>query len=104
VDLSMLQYREGLTDYQRVLDTQRALAEQSDQQTAIQGNVVLNLVSLYKALGGGWQIRAGKEFISEENMKTMRERTNWGGLLEPDELEPPAEGEEERGNWRWPDW
>jgi NodT family efflux transporter outer membrane factor (OMF) lipoprotein len=103
VELSMLQYKEGLTDYQRVLDTQRALAEQSDQQTAIQGNVVLNLVSLYKALGGGWQIRTGKDFVSEENMKTMRERTNWGGLLDPEELEPPEE-DEERSNWRWPDW
>ena len=103
VDLSMLQYQEGLTDYQRVLDTQRALAELSDQQTATKGNVVLNLVSLYKALGGGWQIRAGKDFVSEENMKTMRERTNWGGLLDPEELVPPEE-EEERSNWRWPDW
>ena len=103
VDLSMLQYREGLTDYQRVLDTQRFLAQQSDLQTATSGNVVLNLVSLYKALGGGWQIRSGKDFVSEENMKTMRERTNWGGLLEPDELEPPAEGES-RSNWRGPDW
>ena len=103
VDLSMLQYREGLTDYQRVLDTQRFLAEQSDQQTTIQGNVVLNLVSLYKALGGGWQIRTGKDFVSEENMETMRERTNWGGLLEPEELEPPEEGEKPN-NWRGPDW
>ena len=99
----MLQYQEGLTDYQRVLDTQRFLAEQSDQQTAIQGNVVLNLVSLYKALGGGWQIRTGKDFVSEENMETMRERTNWGGLLDPEELAPPEEGEEQ-SNWRWPDW
>ena len=103
VDLSMLQYREGLTDYQRVLDSQRFLAAQADAYTTSSGNVVLNLVALYKALGGGWQIRAGKDFVSEKNMKEMRDRTDWGGLLTPDELKPPAK-EEDRSNWRSPDW
>jgi NodT family efflux transporter outer membrane factor (OMF) lipoprotein len=103
VDLSMLQYKEGLVDYQRVLDTQRFLTDQQDAWTATRGDVVLNLVSMYKALGGGWQIREGKEFVSKDNIQEMEKRTDWGDLIEPKEVEPPATAEE-RKQWRWPDW
>ncbi len=82
VDLSLIQYREGLVDYQRVLDTQRALFRDQDVFTATSGDVALGLVSLYKAMGGGWQIRQGKDFIPENTKKVMAERTNWGKYLE----------------------
>ena len=59
VDLSMIQYREGLVDYQRVLDTQRFLSEQEDDLVFTAGSVGLNLGSMYRALGGGWEIRTG---------------------------------------------
>jgi NodT family efflux transporter outer membrane factor (OMF) lipoprotein len=103
VDLSLLQYREGLTDYQRVLDTQRFLTDQSDVLTATSGDVVLNLVALYKALGGGWQTRVGKAYVSPANREIMQKRTDWGKLLESEKLQPPA-SPEERNNWRRPDW
>lgn len=103
VDLSMLQYKEGLVDYQRVLDTQRFLTDQQDAWTATRGNVVLNLVAMYKALGGGWQIREGKEFVSKDNIEEMEKRTDWGNLIRPKALETPATAEE-RKQWRWPDW
>ena len=103
VDLSMLQYKEGLVDYQRVLDTQRFLTDQQDAWTATRGDVILNLVSLYKALGGGWQIREGKDFVSKDNIEEMEKRTDWGDLIEPKEVETPATADE-RKQWRWPDW
>jgi NodT family efflux transporter outer membrane factor (OMF) lipoprotein len=103
VDLSMLQYREGLTDYQRVLDSQRFLSDQQDVWTATRGDVILNLISLYKSLGGGWQIREGQQFVSGDNLKAMQQRTSWGDLLEPGALATPASAEERR-QWRWPDW
>ena len=103
VDLSMLQYKEGLVDYQRVLDSQRFLTDQQDAWTATRGDVVLNLVSMYKALGGGWQIREGQEFVSKDNIEEMEKRTDWGNLIQPKEFEPPASAEE-RQQWRWPDW
>ncbi len=53
-DLVMVVYKTGLTDFQNVLDTQRLLALQQDQLAASEGQVTKNLVSLYKALGGGW--------------------------------------------------
>ncbi len=103
VDLSLLQYREGLVDYQRVLDTQRFLTDQQDVWTETRGDVVLNLVAMYKALGGGWQIREGKDFVSKEYVEEMENRTDWGSLIQPKELETPATPEE-RQQWRWPDW
>jgi len=92
VDLSMIQYREGLTDYQRVLDTQRDLSVQQDSLVSTAGSVDLNLVSMYRALGGGWEIRAGQDFIPASLKEEMEDRTNWGNMLTPEKVEyPPAE-------------
>jgi NodT family efflux transporter outer membrane factor (OMF) lipoprotein len=103
VDLSMLQYREGLVDYQRVLDSQRFLTDQQDVWTATRGDVILNLIAMYKAMGGGWQIREGQKFVSKDNIEVMQQRTNWGDLLEPEAVATPASAKE-RQQWRWPDW
>ena len=56
VDLVRTQYMAGLSDFQNVLDSQRSLVDQQDQLAASQGDVVKNLISLYKALGGGWTV------------------------------------------------
>ncbi|MGD8440857.1 MAG: efflux transporter outer membrane subunit [Holophagae bacterium] len=54
LDLVLTQYRAGLTDFQNVLDTQRSLRNQQDDLAASEGLVIKNLISLYRALGGGW--------------------------------------------------
>ena len=102
VQLSLIQYREGLVDYQRVIDSQRFQARAEDALTAVQGEVVLNLIATYKALGGGWEGRTSDDFVSGETRQQMQERTNWGDLLEPEEVEIVPE--EQRLYWRWPDW
>ena len=56
VELALVQYRQGSVTYQRVLDTQRFLVRQEDQLARTEGDVALNLVATYKALGGGWEI------------------------------------------------
>jgi outer membrane protein TolC len=103
VEISMIQYREGVIDYQRVLDSQRFLSTQSDRLTEVSGQVGTNLVATYKALGGGWQIREGEEILSVENRNQMIERTSWGGLLDPGEPEATVK-EKNQGEWRLPDW
>jgi outer membrane protein TolC len=50
-------YREGKTNFQNVLDTQRTLFLSQVQLDASEGEVVVNLIALYKALGGGWDPR-----------------------------------------------
>lgn len=102
VDIALLQYMEGLVDYQRVLDTQRVLARQQDLLTAVTGTVATDLISTYKALGGGWQIRIGQDFVPETVREQMAERTNWGDLLSTEEQELPPE--EARSTIRTPDF
>ncbi len=103
VDLSTIQYREGLVDYQRVIDTQRDLTAQQDNLVATTGDVDLGLVSIYRALGGGWQLRADKDFVPESIKEEMAKRTNWGDLLAPEELEYPP-SQEVRSIFNRPDW
>lgn len=103
VDISLLLYREGLIDFQRVLDSQRFLTTQADRLTVVSGSVGTNLVSMYKAMGGGWQLRQGNEFIAPRYKQDMAKRTDWGGLLEAQEVKQVA-NEEDRGRWRRPDW
>lgn len=81
VELSMIQYREGLVDYQRVLDTLRFQTQEQDLYTETTGAVALNVISMYKALGGGWQLREGNDFVPEHIKQQMRNRTDWGDML-----------------------
>jgi NodT family efflux transporter outer membrane factor (OMF) lipoprotein len=81
-ELSMLRYREGFSDYQRVLDSQKSLFGQQQRLIDLRGASVLNLVSLYKSLGGGWESRADSPLISERSRQQMEQRTNWGELLQ----------------------
>ena len=61
-----------------------------------------SLVAMYKALGGGWQIREGKDFVPEQIRVEMAQRTDWGKLLSLEEQKPPPEAD--RKLWRSPDW
>jgi len=102
VDISSLQYGEGLTDYQRVLDAQRSLTRDQDALAVVKGSVAINLVNMYQALGGGWQSRSGQAFVKPETQADMAERTDWGTFL----TKPQQSAAEvpDGSDWRWPDW
>jgi NodT family efflux transporter outer membrane factor (OMF) lipoprotein len=102
VELSMIQYRDGVADYTRVLDSQRFLLLQQDALTRARGRVAESLVAVYKALGGGWEQRDLDALVSEQARDAMSERTYWGDLLEPGSVEPVPE--KKRGWWRLPDF
>lgn len=57
VEIAMRQYEKGVISYQPLLDSERALVQQQDSLTESRGLVGINLVAIYKALGGGWQAR-----------------------------------------------
>ncbi len=80
-ELSVLRYREGFSDYQRVLDSQQSLFSQQQRLVTQRGNSVTSLVALYKALGGGWENHTNQPLISESSRQEMQERSNWGELL-----------------------
>jgi multidrug efflux system outer membrane protein len=67
LDLVMTQYRAGLTDFQNVLDTQRSLLNRQDELAASRGQVVKNLIGLYRALGGGWDPAAEPPMAPEKD-------------------------------------
>jgi NodT family efflux transporter outer membrane factor (OMF) lipoprotein len=55
LDLARTRYNEGVTDFLTVLDTERTLLQAEQQHAASTTNVALDLVQLFKALGGGWE-------------------------------------------------
>jgi NodT family efflux transporter outer membrane factor (OMF) lipoprotein len=101
-ELSLYQYQEGMVDYQRVLDSQRNLVTSQENLVRVSGDIATNLVALYKALGGGWETRTEKDFVDKPIQKIMNDRTDWGDLLEPGQLDLPEKEKTKR--WRLPDW
>ena len=89
-ELSLLRYREGFADYQRVLDSQQALFSQQQRYAANRGAVISNFIAIYRSLGGGWQSGLPREYVDETSRQQMQQRTNWGDLLE----NPPPEEEQ----------
>jgi NodT family efflux transporter outer membrane factor (OMF) lipoprotein len=57
LELSLVNFKEGEMDFTGVFVLQGDLAQKQDQLAAAQGDIVTSLISVYKALGGGWQIR-----------------------------------------------
>jgi len=55
VDLATALHSRGLTDFLSVLDAQRALFVIQDSRAISDRTVLVNLISLYKALGGEWE-------------------------------------------------
>jgi len=103
VDLAVLQYREGVTDFTTVLTTQQTLLSQQDNLASTLGNISTSLVGVYRALGGGWEIREGDDIVPPEIKAEMRQRTNWGSLLAPTTYNLPA-SREPQSRPRLPDW
>lgn len=54
-DIARAQYRAGLVDFTPVLTEQGTLLDTQNQLAQSDGSLDRNLVSLYKALGGGWK-------------------------------------------------
>lgn len=80
VDISTIQYEDGLVTFNTVINTLTSLTSQQDQLATAQGSVANNLVEVYRSLGGGWEIRSNDdpiELIPEETREEMRERTKY---------------------------
>ena len=97
LEIANKRYREGYSDFQRVLDAQRAVFSQAERQLVNQGNHLSAFISLYKALGGGWLATSVEQAIPEGVRSSMQSRTDWGDLLtDPSPADqanpPPASG------------
>ena len=97
-EISMLRYREGFSDYQRVLNAQQSLFAQQGRLIDSRGSAVLAVVDLYKALGGGWEIHGGAYEISPATREEMQQRTNWGQYLESETNDDNGSGSNSGGS------
>jgi outer membrane protein TolC len=81
LELANVRYREGYADFQRVIDAQRVLFAQAEQQLINQGDHISAVIALYKSLGGGWIDMTVEQMIPESVRDKMQDRTNWGDVL-----------------------
>ncbi|MFC4993331.1 efflux transporter outer membrane subunit [Rubritalea tangerina] len=81
-EISMIQYKDGLTDYQRVLDSIRSLTQRQDQYASVKGTIATDFIAMYKALGGGWEMRDREDALPPEIREKMKQRTDWGRFLD----------------------
>jgi NodT family efflux transporter outer membrane factor (OMF) lipoprotein len=84
VEISLIQYRNGAIDFIRVNSAQTDLVTQQDQLATARAATAVGAISTFRALGGGWEVRVGREFVDRATAEEMRERTDWGDLLAPD--------------------
>lgn len=98
-DLSREAYERSAEGYRRdevqfpwLMDSIEQRLRQEQRVAAATGDAATRLIAVYRALGGGWEVRDGKPFVPEEIRLRMRETTDWstfGGeaLLEAEVLE-----------------
>lgn len=56
-ELGLQQYRTGTVPFNTVFNLETTQVQQQDQLAVAQGNIALNLINVYRALGGGWEVR-----------------------------------------------
>jgi len=79
-------FQQLLVDYRNtVISNLQSLAQQQDLLSSTQGSVATNLVNVYKALGGGWEIRDQQDpvdLLPEATRKQMLNRIKaWDSVL-----------------------
>lgn len=82
-------YQEGYSDFQRVLDAQRSLFSTTDRLISTRGDNIGAIISLYKGLGGGWSPAETKRLLPPATIDQMKQRVDWGNLLEAPLPLPP---------------
>jgi outer membrane protein TolC len=58
------QYKAGLTTFLNVLQSENALFQSQDRLAQSDQRLAVDMVALYKALGGGWQTEAVTSAVS----------------------------------------
>jgi NodT family efflux transporter outer membrane factor (OMF) lipoprotein len=89
VQIALAQYRAGTVDFTRVTQLETTLVTQQDTLAQAQGEIVTGLITVYRALGGGWQVRVtGCDPHPAQTAEPVR-----GTLGPPEDLPAPRRGE-----------
>jgi NodT family efflux transporter outer membrane factor (OMF) lipoprotein len=97
--LAIVRYKEGASDYTTVLSAEQLQLQIEDALASARGSVPLAVVSVYRALGGGWQLREGQQLLPAGSREEMKQRTNWGRMPDGGPQLPVPE-EEGKGTGR----
>ena len=92
LEIALIEFTLGTRDFTPVLTAEQNLYTAQNDLAIASGNVSAGLTSVFRALGGGWQIREGDDFVPPPVREEMRARTNWGNLLPPVEQAPRTPG------------
>jgi NodT family efflux transporter outer membrane factor (OMF) lipoprotein len=60
-EVGVAQYKTGTIDFNRVFNLETTQVQQQDRLATAQGDIALNLIAVYRALGGGWELRLQKD-------------------------------------------
>lgn len=102
--LALIRYKEGETDFTPVLNAEQQQLRVQTSLINAEGLVPETLVALYRALGGGWEMRACNDVVPNDIKEAMAERTNWGTLLKQQNHSPPASQKDELKTLYLPKW
>jgi NodT family efflux transporter outer membrane factor (OMF) lipoprotein len=75
-------YREGFSDFQRVLTAQATLFRQQERFIANRGQNATDLVAIHRAIGGGAIPSLEGDYANAETRARMKARTNWARQLD----------------------
>lgn len=81
LDLANTLYQEGYADFDRVLDAQRVMFTQAERELLNDSAHISAVITMYKALGGGWVDTPVEDLVPATVRETMESRAHWGDLL-----------------------
>jgi NodT family efflux transporter outer membrane factor (OMF) lipoprotein len=64
--LGVRQYRTGTVPFNTVFNLETTQVQQQDNLSVAQGNIALNLINVYRALGGGWELRLPENCVATQ--------------------------------------
>ncbi len=102
--LTLIQYQEGEADYTTVLYAEQQQLRVQTELVEAQAEVPKAVVGLYRALGGGWQIREHHDVVPQTIKNDMAKRTGWGSLLKEENHEAPTSDKQTFEELYLPNW
>lgn len=89
LDIAQKTYREGFSDFQRVLTAQAALLRQQERFIINRGQNASDLVAIHRAIGGGNMVSVEGDYADAATRARMKSRTNWARQLDMVAKESP---------------
>ncbi|MCG8584115.1 MAG: efflux transporter outer membrane subunit [Pirellulales bacterium] len=96
VKIAQTQYREGTINYLNVFSLESVLVEEQDSLARAQGDVIISLISIYKAIGGGWETFCGGVDAAIEDGTAVVVAEDEVEFVVPDAEEIPTPALDER--------